>query len=552
MFVLTAGLAAAQVSSSQAAGARPWMANDPWLKANPKATQKASVPALKGGPSAHDPHYDDLELWPEADGKPLYKTQKYENGRLLVWDRMDSDPKVNPWDLDNWLEDGKSATQPPDEETDLLFPAADKPYWVAAGRQARWHWKMVARHVTIERNARVEVDGSEIYGNLWVKDGAQVWLDMGGGVAGGNHTFLRCDIPLGWRPGMPPRPFDVKFAEMPYAAQITHYFNVAKEPSASVETVGAWGGLDRWMIGSGRFIVGPDSYAGCGTRGGVAVTKNATVEIQSGAAFSRLNAINMGYDIHFEGTLRGGSPERPLVRDCCLGLSWKGNEDGSPNGGTGAMFMPGSKIEVYSRDKSKARLRIQWLGTLQWGLINGDPVWEHPPLKPNDREDSRYKAAYAWDRAWREAVAGNKIDRATEVDFLGKMVLDGVLLDNFRKYGIHLADPEDRKQWTNVSYGEHNLAQGDELFSYAASRPVKMTPPAEQFGNDLPIDVAIECSERGLDLRYTLDGSVPDHKSPRYEKPIRVTGPTTINALALKDGIPYGRMAHGVYRSRSK
>jgi uncharacterized repeat protein (TIGR03806 family) len=69
-------------------------------------------------------------------------------------------------------------------------------------------------------------------------------------------------------------------------------------------------------------------------------------------------------------------------------------------------------------------------------------------------------------------------------------------------------------------------------------RPVLDPPTVSPAGGsfDKPIDVALTQSEPGADIRYTLDGSVPTTSDPRYEKPLRLTGPTVLRTRAFKEG----------------
>jgi uncharacterized repeat protein (TIGR03806 family) len=64
--------------------------------------------------------------------------------------------------------------------------------------------------------------------------------------------------------------------------------------------------------------------------------------------------------------------------------------------------------------------------------------------------------------------------------------------------------------------------------------PPAMSPPGGNF--DGPVDVSLTATEPGADIHYTLDGSVPAPSDMRYEKPIRLTGPTVLRARAYKDG----------------
>jgi len=53
---------------------------------------------------------------------------------------------------------------------------------------------------------------------------------------------------------------------------------------------------------------------------------------------------------------------------------------------------------------------------------------------------------------------------------------------------------------------------------------------------DAPIEVSLQDSEPGADIRYTVDGSEPGLSDMHYEKPIQLTAPTVLRARAFKDG----------------
>ena len=53
---------------------------------------------------------------------------------------------------------------------------------------------------------------------------------------------------------------------------------------------------------------------------------------------------------------------------------------------------------------------------------------------------------------------------------------------------------------------------------------------------DRPIEISLQESEPGADIRYTLDGSVPGTSDKRYDKPIKLTGPVVLRARAFKEG----------------
>jgi uncharacterized repeat protein (TIGR03806 family) len=51
-----------------------------------------------------------------------------------------------------------------------------------------------------------------------------------------------------------------------------------------------------------------------------------------------------------------------------------------------------------------------------------------------------------------------------------------------------------------------------------------------------PIEISLQESEPGADIRYTLDGSAPGPSDQRYDKPIKLNGPVVLRARAFKEG----------------
>jgi len=51
------------------------------------------------------------------------------------------------------------------------------------------------------------------------------------------------------------------------------------------------------------------------------------------------------------------------------------------------------------------------------------------------------------------------------------------------------------------------------------------------------VEVTVQEAEPGAEIHYTLDGSVPGRSDPRYEGPVKLTGPTVFRARAFKDGL---------------
>jgi hypothetical protein len=75
--------------------------------------------------------------------------------------------------------------------------------------------------------------------------------------------------------------------------------------------------------------------------------------------------------------------------------------------------------------------------------------------------------------------------------------------------------------------------------------PPAITPAGGNF--DHPVSVTLASGEPGAEIHYTLDGSVPGPKDPRYEGPIRIDGPATLRARAYKDGFTRSEIAQQTY-----
>jgi uncharacterized repeat protein (TIGR03806 family) len=75
--------------------------------------------------------------------------------------------------------------------------------------------------------------------------------------------------------------------------------------------------------------------------------------------------------------------------------------------------------------------------------------------------------------------------------------------------------------------------------------PPAVSPAGGTFA--APVEISLTEREPGADIRYTLDGSVPGPSDPRYDKPIRLTGPAVVRARAYKDGFTRSITAQQVF-----
>jgi uncharacterized repeat protein (TIGR03806 family) len=80
--------------------------------------------------------------------------------------------------------------------------------------------------------------------------------------------------------------------------------------------------------------------------------------------------------------------------------------------------------------------------------------------------------------------------------------------------------------------------------------PAVLAPPAisPQGGTYAQsVEIFLTASEPGVEIRYTLDGSVPATSDKLYEKPIRLGGPAVIRARAFKPGFTRSITAQQVF-----
>ncbi len=75
--------------------------------------------------------------------------------------------------------------------------------------------------------------------------------------------------------------------------------------------------------------------------------------------------------------------------------------------------------------------------------------------------------------------------------------------------------------------------------------PPSISPPGGTFEDS--VEVSLAQSEPGADIRYTLDGSVPNISDPRYEKPIKLSGPAVLRTRAFKEGFTGSITAQQVF-----
>ena len=378
--------------------------------------------------TAHDPRYDDAALWPGEAKKAAYARETWPKGRLLIWAKPGQSGRDGS-DPAGWLENGQPATKTYDENTDLLLPAAEKRYWVTI--QGRKYQAAPCRHVTIGKNAGLVWQHSA-RGNTWIKQGGTLqYLDS---FVGDQHTFCRNDN-----------------AEK---LDLVDHLYIKKTSGASVEFIGSFITDDELSILSGSMILGPGSEFGAGDRSDVTVRPEAQLVLLSGSYFHRRSSCDWGRDIVVSGKLLAGTPERPLTKDCRIGLGCKSKgvfqgtkRDGRMPGpdDCGLFVAPGGSLSVSSAAPKEARL-----------ILNCHRL--------------KYDAAQVrilGDKTGLGAELLGKLETLPpkiDMVFLGKVELDGVLFDDVLKGGIMLPDLTIRSRWKNVFFGDKNEGKPDELF----------------------------------------------------------------------------------------
>lgn len=353
---------------------------------------------------AHAPHYDDAALWPNLTGKEAFVGQRWPAARLLVW--AGGDGKF--MDPTRWLEDGKPAAAPPDENTDVVLPPAAEVYNVSAV-------KARCRHLTIGRNASVVgqkgsgVRGINVFGNCWVRAGGRIFFIS---PVGEGHTFLRRDDDPDAKP----------WRERPFAEYgIGDKMTVTKYGEGSVEFLGVMGLADEIYFAGGTSIVGPGAEIvfSCLTGNGtLEVYDGGTLQLQGGGAVTIARpTAEYSVSVYEGGAFQAGSPERPITRDCHVRVG--------PNQRRAGFFCAeGAVVRTHSADPEKARLVFE----------------SHKPG---------------------EALEAGGI----RIIFQGEARLDGVLFDQVTAGGVLVGDLSVTDTWGHVYFGERNLVEGEGIYA---------------------------------------------------------------------------------------
>jgi len=405
--------------------------------------------------TATDPLFKDKGLWPMVGGKEFFLAESWPKSRRLVWAKpgVHGVPKsrkageLGVTDLANWIENGKPATLPWDEDTDLILPPADQAYDVSFRdcgiRQA-------FRHITVGRNAALngggDGTGRQIWGNVWIKRGGSIGSQGATAFLGKRHTFYRNDN-------------DDHGAD-------SQYFNFGKPDNRSVEIIGNAATGDEFQIIGCTVILGQDSRL-CPGRDSTPAIKGGTLVLMDGAYFG--NWINnfQQLDLTVQGNVWGGLPERPLTHNCVWAVAYKNHTQASFTNKQSVTtkytrvvsiwLQPGSSLKSHSAAGKKSGHLVvtsmgEQVGNLAGRALPGDWTYGFEKEKGDQYPDRLER--YTW---------FDKLPRGLDIAIEAGVTVSNVEFDHFRKGGLLPADPASAKAWTGVTFGKHNLAKPEEL-----------------------------------------------------------------------------------------
>jgi hypothetical protein len=386
----------------------------------------------------------DPENWLDENGQPLSE---------YPWKRIEGTFKYNSGRLEKF--DG-----------DMLLPAADTPYKAIRPGSMESGVLQVMRHVTLERNAAYTWKFS-IHGNIWVKQGGS-FGGMTSGHPGGlgsqddnKHTFYRA-API---PELP----EPAWA---YAPPICHWGFIDSGESGSIEFIGnVRPAGDRMSLMRGTIILSEGSSIICGDRASLFVAKEATLIMLDDTRAGPANPLkggsggSMAGTYAIAGTLLFGTPERPLKRDLPFGMCYYPLEEmdnkikaSQRANGASLVLSKSGVMRVHSSDPTKARVLFQ-------------PRPKTLPVGsnhiPQEHRGKLRQVEYLG--LTREVPTENMDWKSMDVPqgisavMLGETDFDGVVFDGFYAGGL-VVDPDARKKWKNVFFGENNLADSEAIF----------------------------------------------------------------------------------------
>ncbi len=121
--------------------------------------------------------------------------------------------------------------------------------------------------------------------------------------------------------------------------------------------------------------------------------------------------------------------------------------------------------------------------------------------------------------------------------------IEGKILVNGQPYntaeGLKFIKSENGKAVFEVGSGNYSFSSSEVMIpnpkEYVFSPTIS---PSDTVISDRNQTVQLKSNTEGATIHYTLDGSIPNGKSPVYTQPLNVEKTTTVKAIATKSGLP--------------
>ncbi|MBT3202037.1 MAG: hypothetical protein HN350_19215 [Phycisphaerales bacterium] len=415
------------------------------------------VKSITAKPTADNPQYDNRTVWPMLVGDEYFLKQKWSKARLLIWSPPGSEDGKKKSSREqnipaNWIDaaTGKPAVTAPDMKTDVIFPDSEKKYSVRGKG-------FVCRHLTLGRNIDFQPGGGHnlaVFGNLWIRPGAKMYVYRALCFVGNSDTFFRQDWPKDGKlkklhdegTTFPYDPKQTRGKRPWWAGNVCRYFRHDK-PGKTTEVIGFAKTGDEVRIQAGTFIIGRDSRFLCGGASTAAIGKAAIIALMDGAMHGHAsNQSRFDCTVAEGGAITAGTPDRPIKRDARIGVGYRNwmnmefpDQKVVARGGTTRYGLFGGsfsgKLIGYPAPNSDAKLVVGWQGISYGGFGRGTNM------------TANFKEAFT------------KLPPKITI-WLGKNAeVENVRFEDLHRGGIVLPDRSIVKQWKNVTFGKSCLSK---------------------------------------------------------------------------------------------
>jgi len=430
-------------------------------------THALDLKAITSKPTADNPQFANKQAWPDLVGDEYFLKQQWPKARLLIWapptpDQIEAKGRPKPIDKNdpaNWLDaaTGKPADAPPDMDTDIILPDADKPYRVSFKGQTN----RACRHLTVGRNAKFEPGGGgslAVFGNVWIRPTGILYVYRTLKLAGGRNSFFRHDWPadgklknihdtgavVSFDPAYPREPNPWSWRTDPHPS-ICHFFQHDKADKTT-EFIGYSSTRDEARIISGTLIVGRDSRFLNGGAAVIAVARDASMALMDGAmAGKTVNQFGTCVQIH-GGAITAGLPDRPIKRDARLGVGYSNWMN---------MSFPDQTVGRRGNAYDYGRFSANLSGKLTGHPANGSDArlvvgWQRVSAGGGGRG---VKATDGFNRVFAELKPKITIWMSADTQ------IENVRFEDLHRGGIVLPGAATVEKWKNITYGDGCLSK---------------------------------------------------------------------------------------------